>query len=178
MNRRLHEVAADFLALESLMIEAGGEVTPEVEAWMAENSANLETKVDGYAALIAEWEADVAKWKAEEARVAAHRKAMENAAARLKARLVGELVAMDQLKVETPRFKVAVQRAASTVEVLVDASVLPPQFRREIPATIEADKVALRQALKLADNPSAGELTVDGLTLARLNPGTPYLVVR
>lgn len=176
MNRRLHEVGADFLALEALLLEAGGEVTPEIEAWMAENDTNLEAKVDGYASLIEEWSADAAKWKAEEVRVATHRKTLENAAARLKARLVGELVAMDRLKVETPRFKVAVQRAASTVEVLVDASVLPPQFRREIPATIEADKTALRAALKLADDQS--ELTVDGLTLARLNPGSPYLMVR
>lgn len=176
MTRRLHEITADFLALEDLLLESGGEFTPEVEALFAENGANLQDKVDGYVALISEWEAQSQVWKAEEVRVATHRKTLENAAARLKARLVGELVAMDRLKVETPRFKVAVQRAASTVEVLVDASVLPPQFRREIPATIEADKTALRAALKLADDQS--ELTVDGLTLARLNPGSPYLMVR
>jgi hypothetical protein len=134
--------------------------------------------VDGYAALIGEWEADAAKWKAEEQRVAAHRKTLENAAARLKARLVGELVAIGCEKVETERFKVAVQRAASTVEVLVDPAILPAQFRREIPATVEADKAALRTAFKMADDPTANLLTVDGVELARLNPGMPYLRVR
>lgn len=176
MSRRLYEITGDVLALESLLLESGGEWTPEAEALFAEVEGSLETKVDGYASLIREWELDAEKWKAEEERVALHRKARENAAKRLKARLVEQLVAMGREKVETERFKVAVQRAPSSVEVLVDAAILPPQFRREIPATIEADKTALRAALKLADDPT--DLTVDGLAIARLNPGSPYLRVR
>lgn len=178
MSRRLYEITGDVLALESLLLETGGEWNEEVEALYREVEGSLESKVDGYASLIREWELDAEKWKAEEERVAAHRKARENAAKRLKTRLVEELVTMGREKVETDRFKVAVQRAPSSVEVLVDPVLLPSQFRREIPATIEADKTALRAALKLADDPADNALTIDGVTLARLNPGTPYLRVR
>jgi hypothetical protein len=170
MNRRLHEITADFLALEDLLLEAGGEFTPEVEALIAEMEGNREAKVDGYAALIREWEADAEKWKAEEARVNAHRKARENAAQRMKERLCEELVAMGCDKVETPRFKVAVQRAASTVEVLADPTALPEEFRRDIPASVEADKRAIAEALK------AGDASLDGL--AQLNPGKQFVRIR
>lgn len=169
MSRRLHEITGDFLALEELLIEAGGEFTPEVEALMAELHGSLETKVDGYAALIAEWLSDAEKWKAEEQRVAAHRKALENAADRMKTRLCEQMIAMDQLKVETPRFKVAVQRSASSVEVLCDAADLPAMWRREVPATVAPDKAAILADLK------AG---VNGESFARLTDGTAYVRIR
>jgi len=177
-TRRLYEIAGDVLAMEDLLLETGGEWTPEVEALFAEVEGSLESKVDSYAALIREFELDAEKWKAEEERVAAHRKARDNAAKRLKARLVEELVRIGREKVETDRFKVAVQRGPSSVEVLVDPALLPSQYRREIPATIEADKTALRAALKMADDPNTTALLVDGLELARLIPGSPFLRVR
>lgn len=167
--RRLHEITADFLALEDLLLETGGEWTPEVEALFAENQGNLDAKVDGYAALIREWDADAEKWRVEEQRCAAHRKARENAATRLKARLCEELVRMDVLKVETPRFKVAVQRSAPSVEVLVAPEALPAPYQRVIPATVSADKKALLDALK------AGE---DLTGLAALTEGTAYVRIR
>lgn len=169
MSRRLHEIGNDFLALEDLLLESGGEWTPEVEDLVAEMDQNLEAKVDGYAALIAEWDADAEKWKAEEQRVAAHRKARENAAARLKARLCEELVRIDRLKVDTPRFKVAVQHAAPSVEVLVAPDALPAQYQRVVPATINADKKALGDALK------AG---IDLAGIAELRPGPSYVRIR
>lgn len=167
--RRLHDIAGDVLALEDLLLEGGGEWTPEVEALFNEVHGSLESKVDGYAALIQEWTLDAEKWKAEEARVAGHRKARENAAKRLKDRLCQELLFMGVPKVETGRFKVAVQRAAPSVAVLVPASELPAEYRREIPATCEADKKALADALK------AG---VDLAGIAQLNEGTPFVRVR
>ena len=101
-SRRLYEIAGDVLALEDLLLESGGEWTPEAEALYNEVEGSLESKVDGYAALIREWEADAEKWKAEEQRVAGHRKARENAAARLKARLLESLQQIGRDKVETP----------------------------------------------------------------------------
>lgn len=167
--RRLHEITADFLALEDLLLESGGEWTPEVEALVAELDANLEGKVDGYAALIREWDADAEKWKAEEQRCAAHRKARENAAARLKDRLCQELVTMGREKVETPRFKVAVQRAAPSVTLLVEADQLPALYQRVIPQTVSADKKAIADALK------AGE---DLAGIAEFTEGTAYVRIR
>lgn len=167
--RRLFEITADFEAMEELLLEAGGEVTPEVEALLAEMEANLEGKADGYAALIREWEADAAKWKEEEQRCAGHRKARENAAANLKVRLCEAMVRLGRDKLFTDRFKIGVQRSAGSVEVLVDPALLPEPYRRVIPETVTADKKALADALR------AGE---DLGGLAELRPGTPYLRIR
>ena len=167
-SRRLYEIAGDVLALEDLLLESGGEWTPEAEALYNEVEGSLESKVDGYAALIREWEADAEKWKAEEQRVAGHRKARENAAARLKARLLESLQQIGRDKVETPRFKIAVQRSAPSVEVLVEADALPMEYQRVIPESRVADKKALLEALK-----SGAE--IDG---ARLTEGTAYVRIR
>lgn len=167
--RRLHEITADFLALEDLLLESGGEVTPEVEALIAEMEGNLEAKADGYAALIQEWQADAEKWKAEEQRCAGHRKARENAAAALKARLCEAMVTLGREKVETERFKVAVQRAAPSVELLVEPDVLPEAYQRVIPATVSADKKAIADALKSGEDLSG---------YAEFRPGTPYVRIR
>ena len=52
---RLHTIADDCLALEEMLLEGGGEVTPELEAWMAENAEHLTEKIDGYGTLLKEW---------------------------------------------------------------------------------------------------------------------------
>lgn len=170
MTRRLHEIGSDFLALEELLLETGGEWTPEVEALVNELDHDLEAKTDAYAALIREWLYDAEKWRAEEERVAAHRKALENSAARLKTRLCEELVRIGRDTVEGPRFRVAVQYGPPTVEVLVPAERLPEAYRREVPATCAADKKALADALK------AGAPELD--QLAALRFGAPYLRIR
>ena len=175
MTRRLYDIAGDVLALEELLLESGGEWTPEVEELFAEVEGSLESKCDAYAALIREWELDAEKWKAEEARCAAHRRARENAAARLKARLVGVLIAIGRDKVEGERFKVAVQRSAPTAEVVADVSALPDTMVRVIPESRVADKGAILAALKAGN----GDLLDDsGTVLATLRPGTPYLRIR
>jgi hypothetical protein len=45
----LSTIALDSLALDQLLFESNGEITPELEAWMQEISTNLATKVDALA---------------------------------------------------------------------------------------------------------------------------------
>lgn len=171
MSRRLHEITADMLALEELLLESGGEFTPEVEALIAEMEGNLEAKATGYASLIREWEADAKKWKAEADRCAAHRKARENAAERLKERLRTELERMGRSEVEAGLFKIAVQGNPVQARVLVAPDALPGPMRRDIPeqvvaARCEANTDSILQALKAAmpEKPKKA----DDATLARL----------
>lgn len=175
MTRRLYDIAGAVLALEDLLLETGGEWTPEVEELFAEVEGSLESKVDSYAALIREWELDAEKWKAEEARISGHRRARENAAKRLKERLLEALTIAGRDKLETPRFKVAIQRTAPGAEILVDAAAIPDELVRVIPETREANKVAILAALKGSD----GELKNEsGEVIARLLPGNPYVRIR
>lgn len=150
MNRRLHEITADMLALEELLLESGGEWTPEVEALVAEMDGNLEAKAQGYASLIREWELDAEKWKAEAKRCAGHQKARENAADRLKERLRGELERMKRLEVEAGPFKIAVQNNPPKLRVLARPDDLPEQLRIVVPAHTVPELVEVNNAEVLA----------------------------
>lgn len=154
MSRRLHDVSNDFLALEALLMESGGELTPTIEAWMAENDANLEQKADAYAALITEWTTESKRWSTEADRYAAHAKTLDNSAKRLKERLNEQLITIGKAKVETPRFAVAVQQNG-TPSMAVEAAAIafPAEYVTPVPpveATIIVNTDALRDAFKAA----------------------------
>lgn len=179
MTRRLHDITDDLLRLEEHLLETGGEWTPEIEAIAKSLELDLEAKVDGYAALISEWEADALKWKAEEERVAGHRRARENAAKRLKARLCEELERVGRSKVETPRFAVSVQSSAPAVTVTCDPSELPVHLVRRIPTRIEPDKAAIAAALKaLPEHKLVSEKGGFPLVLAEFAPASKYVRIR
>ena len=181
--RRLYEIGQDFLAFEALLLETGGEFTPEVEALQAELEGNLEHKVESYCGLVREWELEAAKWKAEETRVGAHRRTLENAVAGLKRRLVGELVAMGREKIETPRFKVAVQRACETL-ALLDPDRVPERFvveetvRSIDKKTLLETLVKIREGYELGDWIEGDGIGADLAGVAEIAPGTPYLRIR
>ncbi len=176
---RLHEIAGNFLALEALLFESDGELTPTIEEWMKENEGDLATKADNYAALITEWETESARWKAEAERYAARAKTLENSAKRLKERLNQQLIELGKAKVEGPRFTVAVQNNG-TPRLAVEAlpALFPASYIREVPAvaaTIAVDTDALAIAFKeaLPPKPKKGEEVVPGpkelLFIARID---------
>ena len=91
MTRTIWDISADMAALESLLWESGGEITPQVDqaitAWEAEIQGDLHGKLENYARLIHELEAR-SKARADEAkRIAALAKADATAAENLRERL-------------------------------------------------------------------------------------------
>lgn len=175
ITRRLYDIAADDAALEELMLDAGGEITPEAEALIAEHLANLEGKSDTYAGMIAEWDADAKKFMEEAARLAYNAKCRQNASARLKARLCEAMGMMGRDKIVGARFTVARQANPRGVQVLVEVDELPEWMVRVIPESREADKKGILAKMK--------ELGVDvmdagGLEVARLTDPSFHLRIR
>lgn len=175
MNRRLHEITGDMLALESLMLEAGGEITPEAEALMTEMHQSLEEKCAGYAAIIRQQDAEQAMWAAEAERCTLHARTAANVSKRLKDWLNEQLGVMGIDKVDAGLFKVARQQNPRSVELLVSVELLPANYRREIPASVEPDKKSMAAAMK-ADNLCI--LAVDGRVIAQLAAPTFSLRIR
>jgi hypothetical protein len=71
-------------------------------------------------------------------------------------------------KLKGPSSTFSIQQNPPSVEIGLDAAALPERFQRTIPAQVEADKVAIKAALK-ADEDVPG---------CRLKPGGFRLVVR
>lgn len=84
MSKSLYSIEQDILEVEELLIENGGELTPEIEEKMNFNKENLANKIKGYTEVITLIESQILVAKQEEARIKSYYKAKENAIKSLK----------------------------------------------------------------------------------------------
>lgn len=129
----LWNITQEFLALASLIEEAGGEATDAVMEELAISRENFQHKAEGYARLILKWESEIDAAAAEIKRIQAIKKTKENSLARLKDTLLFALQAFGQeddktgvKRYETPLFKLSTRRSVA-VEI-VDETELPDAF--------------------------------------------------
>lgn len=107
---KLYELPTAYEELEEALIEAGGELTPEIEARLDALEGNLEAKVDGLVGLAQQLARMGEAADAEAARLKRLASARTAAAGRLKEYLLRTLEQLGRPKVETDRFAVRVQR--------------------------------------------------------------------
>ena len=162
MPRTLYDITADMRQIDELLTTLEGDISdPAIEEaiteWIAEMDSDLKTKVDGYAAYVTELLALAAARKDEARRLKERATVNENAAKRLKERLLYALQERGIDKVETLRYTVTVAKngGVAPLDVQVAPEALPPRFQK---VTIDADNKAIRAAI------AAGE-EVDGATL-------------
>lgn len=151
----LFEIGDSLTALDQLLAECGGEITDaEAEAaideWLAENSAALETKCDGYGALIREYEARAEAREVEARRLMALAGSDNNNAERLRGRLKAFFEFHGIAKLETERFRFSVARNSSRPLIVPpawerDPAEAPEAFQRRI---LELDRKAIREAIR------------------------------
>lgn len=162
MSRTLYDITADMREIDHLLATLEGDISdPAIDEaiteWIEEMDSDLKGKVDGYAAYVTELLALAAARNDEAKRLKERAKVNENAAKRLKDRLLWALQERGIDKVETLRYTVSVSTAGGMqkLDVQVPAEELPPRFQK---VTIDADNKAIREAI------AAGE-DVDGATL-------------
>jgi len=170
MKQTLYEITEDMRAIDALLDEAGGDVSDPtvleaIEKWIAELDTNLRDKVDGYAAYISELLAKATARKAEAKRLSTLAKYNENAAKRLKERLLRAFQERGIDKVETPRYVVSVRKNGGKLplDVQVPGSELPPRFQK---VTIDPDNDAIRKALDAGEEVEGCVLMERGTTLS------------
>jgi len=150
----LFELGAAATALQDLLLES--DLTPEQEAealaLYLNVSVDLEKKVDGYAALIAEFEARADRREAEAKRLAALVGADVARAGRMKDALKVFMQVNGYKRFETDRYRVSLVNNGGKVPLVVqpdvDPSQLDEQYQRVIPAKIELDRDAVRKELE------------------------------
>ena len=147
-NLTLYELAEEAVALDALVGLDEGEWTADHEALEQALTAQLVLKADAFGSYVQSLTATVDAIKAEQDRLVARRKTLENTVARLKRYALMALQTMDRDKVSGTLYTIAVQRNPASVQVDVPADALDAQYVRIVPAAREVDKAAIGAALK------------------------------
>ena len=145
---KLAEIEQQFSALDALLLESGGEVTPEIEAWLAEYGLAEREKVDGYVFYIRSLEAEATQAKALANELGAKARRRERAIEGLKERVAGYMAARqtDELAGSIYRFKL--QRNGGKAPLVLeteDPARFPPSCVKTIPAQTVIDRDAVRE---------------------------------
>lgn len=146
----LYEITGELAALDELLEETDGEVTPEIEAWMVEFGPMLMRKVDSIGRYCANLTAAADACKAEEERLARRRKAQEGKVKSLKRLLEVAMHRLGESRLEGSTFAAVRQKngGAPTLTVSVEPQRLPRGLARLVPATTVADTDAIRAEIK------------------------------
>lgn len=158
--KNLYELTSDYIQLYE-MLEAGAETPEDEEAIIAaieETGQNIADKADAYARMIKNLSAGAEACRAEEKRLSARRRAMENGVERLKANMLLTMQTLGADKLKTSIGTWSVQKNPFSCEVL-DASKVPARFLTYQEPTV--DKKAILAAFK-----ETGEV-FDGISISQ-----------
>ncbi len=160
----LYDLSANYLqALDTLTdpemdipIEA---VLDTLEAMEGE----LQDKAVNVAKFMKNMEATIQAIKEAEAQMAKRRRAFENRVKWIKGYLKDNMEACDITKIESPWFRLAIQKNPAAVEI-TDEDAIPEKFREEV-VTVKIDKTAIKNVLK-AGQEVPGARLLNGTRLA------------
>jgi hypothetical protein len=157
----LYDISENLLALDALLWDSEGEITPEIEAWMAEYGGELIAKVDRTGAYIRELESIADACRAEEERLRKRRTVQENKVRSIKQLLDQIMVRLDRSKLVGETFTIARQKNGGVrkLELNPDAVDLLPEFFWKVERRVDTDRV--RESMDEV-------MLVDGVEVARL----------
>ena len=138
----LWSITQEFLALASIIEEAGGEATDELMEELAISRENFAHKAEGYAKLILKWDSEIDAAAAEIKRIQAIKKTKENSVGRLKETLKAALLvfghedAKGVKRFETPLVKLSTRKSTS-IEITVENALPEEAFviKKEVSKT-------------------------------------------
>ena len=134
--------------LDLYMMADDPDMEESVDAWfdtMESLEAELEDKADGYAKVIAQLQADGAAIKAQEERLYARRKTIENRIDHMKERLQQMMTITGKTKFKTPLFSFGIQKNPASV-VIDNEAEIPAGYW--IPQQPKLDKTSIKDWLK------------------------------
>lgn len=151
-SRTLFQLTADMAAIEDLLIENGGELTPEVEAMLTPTQEALAVKADGYNMLLRKLKAEETTCDTEAKYWAGKKKVAANAQKRIREHINDVMVLGGFTKIEGERCKIS-RRETQALEVneeVVLASLQPciAAFIESLPEFVKVDVSVSKTALK------------------------------
>lgn len=126
---RLYELTEQYKLLEDMVYDP--EVDPDVlQDTMEGLWDEIEEKADGYAKIISGMKYDIESLKAEEQRIAARRKALENRSQALKDNLEANMREIGKTKFKTELFSFNIQKNGGLQPLVIDGALddIPGRF--------------------------------------------------
>lgn len=146
-NLNLFNIETEYRLLAEQIIEAGGELTPQLEAALVINQEQLQAKAQGYAMVIREAEYELNIIKAETERLAEHKAKREALIQKLKDRVSEAMILYEINEIKTPTLTINF-RKSKTVEI-IDEKLIPKEFMAyPLPPAPKPDKKALKAAIE------------------------------
>lgn len=146
----IYEITNDYLQIMAMLEDS--DLDPQTLADTMEGiEGEFEIKAENYAKVMKNLEGDILAIKTEIDRLTAKKKALENNIKNMKSTLQTAMETTGKTKFKTELFSFNIQKNAPSVVIdLEDLSKLPSQFIKQ--REIEADKTAIKEALKRGEN--------------------------
>lgn len=141
MGLTLYQLSTEFETYLNADDEEIGSALADITA------GQIEVKMEGWCHFFATVEGEIEKFKAEEKRISAARKSMENKLNQSKEYVKTTLLNADLMKINSGTFKVSVSPTAGSL-IVDDPTIIPAQFVTYIPATTAPNKDEIKAAIK------------------------------
>jgi len=146
-NLTLYEISHDYLKALDLFTDPEADIPLEAALDTLEGIEDqLQDKAVNVAKFMQNLEATAKAIKEAEQQMARRRRAMENRVRWLRDYLKYSMEAAGVTKIESPWFRLAVQKNPEAVEITNEA-VVPADYKSEV-VTVRIDKATIREALK------------------------------
>lgn len=146
MKASIYNIEREYLDLAEQVIEAGGEVTPELEQALAINKESLEIKAVKYGYVMKDMENDIAAIDEEIKRLEGLKKSRTNAIARLKETVSTAMKLYGITDIKMQNLKIWFK--ASEAVKIEDEAFIPAKYKVKKPVEYTLSKVAIKADLK------------------------------
>jgi hypothetical protein len=127
----LYEIADELIEIQDMLIDTGGELTPEIEDRLDQLTGAFDDKVERICKLVQSQVRLGESAKAEARRLEQLSHVREQSASGLKRYLMREMVRTNRRKIELPTCRVRVQtNGRPRIEWTRGTATLPPEYRR------------------------------------------------
>lgn len=137
-------IVAEMSGILSQIVEAGGELTPELEAAFDNVGSQIKVKADSYAFLIDKLEAESDFWKAKAESFSKVAKSCKSLRDRLSDSIKTAMVELDMPEVEGEDFRFKLSRTAP--RLVLNEEALPKEYLMQV-TTYTPDKDRIKAAL-------------------------------
>lgn len=146
----IYEITNDYLQIMAMLEDS--DLDPQTLADTMEGiEGEFEIKAENYAKVMKNLEGDILAIKTEIDRLTSKKRVIENNIKNMKSTLQTAMETTGKTKFKTELFSFNIQKSAPAVVIdLEDMSKLPSQFIKQ--RDIEADKTAIKEALKRGEN--------------------------
>ena len=141
----IYKIETEYRDIISVLVENGGELTPEIEQALQINQKDLYRKSESYAYAIKELDGEIDIIKSEIERLQALISKRDKSISRMKETVLKAMELYEIEKIETPMIKISV-RESEAVEVINEAQIPDIYFAEKTTKTLS--KTMIKEAIK------------------------------